>query len=350
MDSNKKTFVNQIRDGQHVEDLFLLKEMSRAETRSGKPYLILTVMDRSGELPARLWDNADALLPECKPGSLVSIAGQAQTYRETLQLKVDTVKSVAAEGQDMLPFLPSSCLDIDHMATRVVSLAQSITEPSYRKLLLKFFNDRSFFADFQVAPAAKNMHHAYLGGLLEHTLSVSRLAEAVSGLYPALDRDLLLTGSLLHDIGKVAELSFHSYPFNYTDQGRLVGHLVLGVTMVQDRINSITDFPDKLAMRLQHLILSHHGRYEFGSPTLPMMGEAFVLNFLDDLDAKLNFMGRLEEHAAEEGYQWSDFQRTLDRFLFIKGRPHQEDNGSGHADDRDMEENQAINSQQQNLF
>jgi 3'-5' exoribonuclease len=324
MGNDKKIFINQIRDGQYVESLFLVKEMSRAETRSGKPYLILTLMDRSGELPARLWDNADALLPECKPGGLVFVAGQAQTYRETLQLKVDTVKSVAAEGQEMLFFLPASGLDITEMADQVVAMAQSVAEPSCRKLLLKFFNDPSFFADFQVAPAAK--------------------------LYPALDRDLLLTGSLLHDIGKVEELSYRSYPFDYTDQGRLVGHLVLGVKMVQDRINSIAEFPDELATRLQHMILSHHGRYEFGSPTLPMMGEAFVLNFLDDLDAKLNYMGRLEEQAAEEGYQWSDFQRTLDRFLYIKGRPHQDDSGPGHDGDQDMTENLPPNSRQHNLF
>jgi 3'-5' exoribonuclease len=350
MTNDKKTFINQISDGQHIEALFLVKEMSRAETRSGKPYLILTLMDRSGELPARLWDNVDALLPECKPGSLVFVAGQAQTYRETLQLKVDTVKSAAAKGQEMLLFLPSSRLDINDMADQIVAMAQNVAEPSCRKLLLKFFNDTSFFADFQVAPAAKNMHHAYLGGLLEHTLSVSRLAEAVSGLYPALDRDLLLTGSLLHDIGKVEELSCRSYPFDYTDQGRLVGHLVLGVKMIQDRINSIADFPDELATRLYHLVLSHHGRYEFGSPTLPMMGEAFVLNFIDDLDAKLNYMGRLEEQAPEDGYQWSDFQRTLDRFLYIKGRPHQEDSDPDHDGGQDMTEKQSPNSRQKNLF
>jgi 3'-5' exoribonuclease len=350
MAAEKKTFINQIRDGQHVADHFLVKGMSRAETRSGKPYLILTLMDRTGELPARLWDNVDALLPASKPGSLVFIEGQAQTYRETLQLKVDNLKGVTADQQDMLLFLPSCRVDIDDMADQIVSLAKSVAEPSYRKLLLKFFNDRSFFADFKVAPAAKNMHHAYLGGLLEHTLGVSRLAEAVSGLYPALDRDLLLTGSLLHDIGKVEELSCRSYPFDYTDQGRLVGHLVLGAKMIQDRINSIGNFADEPAMYLQHLVLSHHGRHEFGSPTLPMMSEAFVLNFIDDLDAKLNHMSRLEDKAVKDGYQWSEFQRTLDRFLYIKGRPHQEDNGSGHADDHDMAENQVVDSRQQNLF
>jgi 3'-5' exoribonuclease len=350
MGIEKKIFISQLSDGQHVEDHFLIKEMSRAETRSGKPYLMLTLMDRTGELPGRVWENADALLPECEPGRLVLVSGLAQTFRQTLQLKVNTIKKVDGCEADMLLFWPSSRHNIQEMANQIVSLAQSVNEPFCRKLLLNFFDDSSFFADFQMAPAAKNMHHAYLGGLLEHTLSVSRLAESVSGLYAGLDRDLLLAGALLHDIGKVKELSFHSYPFEYTDQGRLVGHLVLGVKMIQDMVNTIGGFPDALAMRLEHLVLSHHGRYDFGSPTLPMMGEAFVLNFLDDLDAKLNFMGRLEEKASEEGYQWTDFQRTLDRFLFVKGRPHQENHRPGDTDEQDTPESRAGNTQQQNLF
>jgi 3'-5' exoribonuclease len=343
---NKNVYINEVKEGQFVEDLFLVKEMSRAETRSGKPYLILTLMDRTGELPGRLWENADALLPECEPGRLVFIAAQAQAYRGILQLKVNKAKAVGAGETDISLFLPSSMQDPGKMATEIMSLAQSVNEPYYRKLLLAFFNNSSFFQDLQKAPAAKNMHHAYLGGLLEHTLSVSQLAETISGHYPELDRDLLLTGALLHDIGKIEELSFRSYPFDYTDQGRLMGHLVLGVEMIQARINNIEEFPEELTTRLQHLVLSHHGRYEFGSPVLPMMSEAFVLNFLDDLDAKLNYMGRLEEQTADSIYQWSGFQHTLDRFLFIKGRPHQDQDGTEGG----TPESQTNNSRQQNLF
>jgi 3'-5' exoribonuclease len=194
------------------------------------------------------------------------------------------------------------------------------------------------------------MHHAYLGGLLEHTLAVSQLAEMLADFYPALDRDLLLAGALLHDIGKTREFTFETYPFDYSDKGRLMGHLVLGAEMIQEKISALPGFPEDLSTRLQHLVLSHHGRYEFGSPCLPMMSEAFVLNFLDDLDAKLNFMGRLEEQAQEPGYQWTDFQRTLERFLFVNGRPHAEAEPPGTSVQQDSEDSHKLNSKQQQLF
>jgi len=342
----KTVFANLIKEGQTVEDFFLVKDMGRAETRSGKPYLMVTLMDRTGEIAGRIWENADAFLETCEPGNLIQVSGQAQTYRGVLQLKIDNVLQANKDEADIGLFLQASKKSIEKMAQELIALAKSIQDPLYRKLLLTFFKKSLFFAEFQQAPAAKSMHHAYLGGLLEHTLSVSQLADLLAGFYPALDRDLLLSGALLHDIGKTRELAFSSFPFDYTDRGRLVGHLVIGTEMVQDMINTIPDFPEGHATRLQHLILSHHGRYEFGSPSLPMISEAFVLNFLDDLDAKLNFMGRLEEQASEPGYQWTDFQRTLERFLYVKGRPHAESAQEGQ-DDADSAQ---PNSRQQNLF
>jgi 3'-5' exoribonuclease len=350
MKAGKKLFANQIQAGQAVEDLFMVKDMSRAETRSGKPYLIMTLMDRSGEVPGRLWENADALIGVCVPGSLLRIAGQAQAYRGSLQIKIDTVLAVDREEADETLFLQTTSKNIAEMVGAINSLAASVKEPFCRKLLHKFFHGGSFLADFQKAPAAKSMHHAYLGGLLEHTLAVSQLAEILAGFYRSLDRDLLVTGALLHDIGKTKELAYDTFPFDYTDKGRLVGHLVLGAEMIQEMVSTIKNFPEELATRLQHLVLSHHGRYEFGSPCLPMLSEAFVLNFLDDMDAKLNFLGRLEEQAPEPGYQWTDFQRTLERFLYVKGRPAVATD-RGLADDEYAEvDQQKHNSKQQQLF
>ena len=343
MKAEKKVFANQIQEGQTVEDVFMVKDMSRAETRAGKPYLIMTLMDRSGEVAGRLWENADALMDACEPGNLLKITGQAQTYRGSLQLKIDAVHSLDRQAVDETLFLQTTRKNIAEMVTGINSLATSVKEPFYRKLLLKFFQDDSFLSNFQKAPAAKSMHHAYLGGLLEHTLAVAQLAEKLPAFYPMLDRDLLVTGALLHDIGKTKELSYSSFPFDYTDKGRLVGHLVLGVEMVQDRTNAIKHFPEDLATRLQHLVLSHHGRYEFGSPCLPMLSEAFVLNFVDDMDAKLNFLGRLAEQSPEPGYQWTDFQRTLERFLYVKGIPSVVTEA-----DMTMKEDIDINSQQKN--
>lgn len=350
MAPEKKTFINQLKEGQSLEDIFLVKDMSRAETRSGKPYLMLTLMDRTGEIGARLWEKADTFIELCMPGSLVMITGQAQAYRGSLQVKIDNVTEAGSKDADMGLFLQSSKRAIDDMGGEITSLAKSIQDPFCRKLLLNFIKDRQFWKEFQRAPAAKNMHHAYLGGLLEHTLSVAQLASLLADFYPALDRDLLLTGALLHDIGKTQELTFNTFPFDYSDRGRLVGHLVLGVEMLREMVKTVQDFPEDLATRLEHLILSHHGRHEFGSPSLPMISEAFVLNFIDDLDAKLNFLGRLEEQVPEPGYQWTDFQRTLERFLYVKGRPATEAENTAASGQDQAEDNAKTDSRQKSLF
>lgn len=219
------------------------------------------------------------------------------------------------------------------MAAELRRLAKGVDNPFLRELLFAFFHNRKFFEQFKKAPAAKGMHHAYLGGLLEHTLAVARLVDVVCPLYPAIDRSLLMAGAMLHDIGKVEEFSFATHPFDYSDSGRLMGHLVLGVEMIQERIDTVLHFPKALAVRLKHLILSHHGRQEFGSPTVPMMLEAFVLNFLDDLDSKINYVNRLSGQVQNEGYQWTDFQRPMERFLYIQGHPDRPQPGLAQPED-----------------
>jgi len=327
----KKVFIKDLQEDQLVDDLFLVKEASRAETRSGKPYLIVTVMDRTGEIGGRLWENVDRYLPVCGVGNIVLLQGRAQSYKGTLQLKIDTISAVEKDkGSSWQPgdFLPATAGDVPAMAKEVLAYAKSVSEPNLNNLLLTIFRNKDFFVAFQQAPAAKRMHHAYYGGLLEHTLAVTRLADSMAGLYPIIDRSLLIAGALLHDIGKIEEFSFDRYPFDYTDKGRLVGHLVLGAEMMLARIKELDTFPPELAIRLQHLILSHHGRYEFGSPCLPMTLEAFVLNFIDDVDAKINYLDRLGSQVDEPGYRWTDFQKTLERFLYVRGGPLLEPDGA----------------------
>ena len=188
MTAEKKIFTNQIREGQAVDDLFMVKEMSRAETRAGKPYLILTIMDRTGELPGRLWENVDALMPLCEPGKLLQITGQAHAYRGNLQLKIDSAHNIDKGEVDPSLFLQASKKNIADMAREIRSLAESVQGTYYKKLLLAFLDDKDFTEKFTRAPAAKSMHHAYLGGLLEHTLTVTQLAEMIISFYPALDR------------------------------------------------------------------------------------------------------------------------------------------------------------------
>lgn len=321
----KKIFISDITDGQQVEDLFMVQELSKLETKAGKPYLSLKLMDKSGEIVAKVWERADELEPLCPAGAVVAVKARCSSYRNVLQLSITDIARVPNEDVDFCAFVPTSKYDVDKMATEFIALARSVSDPFIKKLLLKFFEDEEFFAIFKKAPAAKAMHHAYLGGLLEHTLGVARLADSVSNLYPSLDRSLLMAGAMLHDIGKIKEFSFDSHTFDYSDTGRLMGHMVLGVEMIQERLRTIKDFPEDLAVRVKHLLLSHHGRHDFGAPTLPMLLEGFALNFIDDLDAKINTIEKVSEQATTDGYQWSDYQRSLERFLFVKGRSAQLD-------------------------
>jgi len=315
---DKGIFVKDIKDGQQVEGIFLVKEMSRGETRNGKPYLALQLMDNSGEIAARLWENAHQFQDLCPAGSFISVSAQAQAFRDVLQLKIVSLRPIASAEVETSLFMPATGKDVEAMWADLLDFVRSFEDESLRQLLDAFCADASFRERFSRAPAAKHMHHAYLGGLLEHTLAVCRLVEAVCRLYPFLDRDLLLAGAVLHDAGKIEEFSYDTPPFNYSDRGRLEGHMVLCVQMLQEKLRRLPAFPAERASLLKHLILSHHGRHEFGSPTLPMTLEAFVLNLLDDLDAKANYIGRLGDRLEDDSYQWSDYQRTLERFLFIR--------------------------------
>ncbi len=315
----KGCWLKDFADGQKIEGQFLVSSLTRAETRAGKPYLTLKVMDRTGDMTARIWDNADRWQEECKPGKVIQIQAQVQSYKGNLQLIINGVQGLAAGDVDMAAFVPAAPRPVAEMAEELRELAGSVSDENLQRLLGSFLDDDDFTDRFFRAPAAKNMHHAYLGGLLEHSLAVMRLAAMVAGIYPSIDRSLLLAGAMLHDIGKVREFSYETPPFDYSDRGRLVGHMVIGVEMVQQKIGQIGDFPEELSDRLKHLILSHHGRHEFGAPALPMLHEAFVLNFLDDMDSKINYVEKLSSRLEDEGYQWSEYQRTLERFLFLSG-------------------------------
>ena len=320
MKSPKGIFIKAIREGQAVEGVFLVKELNQGETRAGKPFLRLTLMDKSGEIGGPVWDDAEALAPHCAPGNFVRIVGQGDSYQGKPQLKINRVTPVAPTEVALEDFMPSGNFDREELEAELERMVAEVSNPHLASLLKAIFiDDHQLRAAFSQAPAAKSMHHAYLGGLLEHTLAVARLALAVGGLYPGIDRDLLLAGALLHDLGKTSELTFEGYPFGYSNQGRLVGHLVIGAEIIRARAAKLPDFPPELVERLQHLVLSHHGRHEFGAPTLPMIKEAFILNFLDDLDAKVNYFNKLEDQLTEPGYQWSDYQRNMERFLLLKG-------------------------------
>jgi 3'-5' exoribonuclease len=313
----KTQFVEQLREGDRLDDFFLVKTARLAETRAGKPYLTIEVADRSGEIGGPIWDQVTEMQGLCQIGHFVHLSGLVTSYQNKLQLKVDAVRRVERSEIDPADFTLACDQDRERLARGLQKLVASVDNPFLKKLLCHFFKKDPFWQRFQDAPAAKGIHHAYLGGLLEHSLSVARIADSMSSHYPGVDRSLLLAGALLHDIGKVDELVMNLAVIEYTPQGRLKGHLVMGSEMVAEAAAHIRDFPSEMLVQLQHLILSHHGRQEFGSPTVPMTTEAFLLSFIDDLDAKMNLMEQLRKKMKEPGLQWTEYQRALERYLYL---------------------------------
>lgn len=332
--------IKDIVDNQTVEGVFLVREVNRGETKNGKPFLALTIMDASGSIACRVWENADHYLESCPTGATIRVKAQAQAYRNVLQLKIDHLEKCEVPAEEMGRFIPATSGDITAMAAELTRLAKSIADAHLRELVLAFLNDRQLFTLFKKAPAAKRMHHACLGGLLEHTLGVAKAAEAVSALYPAIDRSLLMAGAMLHDIGKLIEFNYEEFPYDYSDRGRLLGHMVLAIEMIQDKVAGIDGFPQETLTNLKHLILAHHGRHEFGSPTLPMILEAFVLNFIDDLDAKIDYITGLGQKLEGEAYQWTEYQRNLERFLYVRGAADSQKQPAAESDDRVVDRRQ----------
>ncbi len=313
----RKIFVNEIRDRAIVDSVFLVKEKITAMAKNGKPYLTLRLMDKSGEVDAKVWDNVDTLGALFDKDDFVAVRSKASIYLGKMQLVVAELKKVPEEEVTLVDFLPETERDIREMEEELAALIETVDDQNLKMLLAAFFDDPEFLAVYRTAPAAKGMHHVYLGGLIEHSLAVARLVDKVVPLYPGLNRDLLLTGALLHDAGKVRELTYLR-SFDYTDEGKLLGHITIGVEMVREKIAAIKDFPQELAMLIMHMILSHHGQYEFGSPKRPKTLEATVLNYLDDLDSKINGIRTHIGREPENHSRWTAYHRLYDRY-FYKG-------------------------------
>ncbi len=315
--------------------LFCVGSKRLLETKNGTPYLAITLVDKSGEIEGRVWDEALQYDQKFAEGDFVSIEGEGKTFGGSLQLKINVLSVVRPDRVDPSLFLPVSPLDLDSCWDEFVRFAKGVKCPIFGSLLNSLVKDTTFVNAFRTAPAAKKMHHAYIGGLLEHSVAVARMARAVSRLYGHLDHDLLLSGALIHDIGKIKEFRYDRPPIDYSDQGRLLGHVALGVSMLEGYVKRLgLDAGAPRLLALKHLILSHHGQREFGAPVLPMMEEAVVLHIIDDLDAKLNFLGRLKDGLPEGEYQWTGFQRLFDRYFFLRGRNGCLDEPGGDTKDR----------------
>ena len=311
----KHIWINDIQEKGKITGTYLVKSKTVGQTKQGNPFLTLTLGDKTGTVEARVWDNVKEISAQFKEGDIVDITGQANTYRNRIQIQIYQLKqSNSAADPDI--FLESTAKDTAQMLSELKKVVNQIKNGHLRMLVESFLADHAFVSKFKKSPAAKYFHHGYLGGLLEHTLSVSQLAVMVAQRYPDLDGDLLVAGAMLHDIGKVDELNYDRN-IEYSDQGRLLGHIVLGVMMLDEKLNSLKNFSPELATRLKHLILSHHGEFEFGSPKRPKFLEAFALHLIDDLDAKINGLNRLFKDDKQEG-SWTTFNKLFQRY-FYKG-------------------------------
>lgn len=314
MTSVKKKFVGDIAAHETVQDIFVLAEKNTAWKRDGNPYITVVLADKSGQIRGVVWDNVEQMAASVSAGDYVRVQADAGEYRGTLQLVVKSMAAVSPEAVSPADFLPVSSRDIEQMLARLRAVVDTLQAPMLKALMDAFWADEAFMDRFKRAPAAKRMHHAYIGGLLEHTLSMVLLADKLSGHYSGVDRDLLLAGAVLHDIGKLRELAY-THRVDYTDEGRLLSHIVIGVQMVEEKIRSIPDFPEQLAVMIKHLIVSHHGAREFGSPEPPKTIEAVLLNYIDEIDARVNairaFMAAEDPEAA-----WTSYHRLLERHFF----------------------------------
>ncbi len=314
----RNRFVEELQEGERFAEVFLVKSSRLSETRAGKPYLIVEVADKSGEISGPVWDNAEKFIDICKAGNFIHLKGQVQSYRDKLQLRIEDIQPVDKADIFLADFVPSSQFDIGEMAEEIEKIITSVENKWVRNLLNNFFSRSDIWERFQHAPAAKGIHHAYAGGLIEHCLSMAKLVDMMAGHYQGVDRSILMAGVFFHDIGKLWELQDEGGLIDYTVSGRLKGHLVMGSEMVAQEAAKIKDFPQDILVHIQHLILSHHGKLEFGSPTLPMTPEAFILSFIDDLDSKMNLIDQLRRKLKADGPQWTDYIRSLERYLLLE--------------------------------
>lgn len=316
----KKVYVKNIAQGDRVDAPFLVKDKAVGMAKNGKPYLTLKLMDCTGEVEGRIWDRVDEFSARFNRDDFVQVSGKASVYLGRMQLVIQELSRLEEADIDLVDFLPVSARPVDEMVAELKTIVDMLADPNLKSLMDHFLSDAEFMACYTRAPAAKAMHHVCLGGLLEHSLAVANLAADICRRYPDLNRDLLVVGALMHDIGKVAELRYQR-SFEYTDAGKLLGHIVIGVEMMEEKIRGLGGFPQDLAVHLKHLLLSHHGQYEYGSPKRPKTLEAVILNFIDDLDSKINGVRTHIEREPDNESAWTQYHKHYDRYFF-KGVGH----------------------------
>ncbi len=300
-----------------VTTSFVVSSKQVKPKKTGEPYLALTLADRTGHLDAKVWDNVVEIMDTFEQDDFVKVKGLINKYNNRYQLTVHKLRRLQDSEVDFSDYLPKTTKDVDELWRTLGEFVAGFKNPHLKALLENFMGDPDIAGAYRTAPAAKTLHHAYIGGLLDHVVSLCKLCDLAARNYPQVDRDLLLTGVFLHDIGKVHELSY-ARSFAYTTRGQLLGHMIIELEMLQAKLPP--DFPPELKTLLEHLIISHHGHYEFGSPKLPMFPEALMLHYLDDLDSKMESMrAHFEREAALEN-PWTSYNPSLARPLLDTGK------------------------------
>ena len=301
-------------ESQTITSGFVVASKQVKTKKNGNPYLAVTLADRTGQLQANMWDNVSDAVNEFEQDDFVKVKGLVQKYNGRWQLTLHKVRKLGDTEIDYSDFLPKTSKDIDQLWRTLGEFVESIENSWLKRLIKDFMADDAIATPYKNAPAAKTMHHAYVGGLLDHVVSLMTVCDLVARNYPQVNRDLLLTGAFLHDIGKIHELAYQR-SISYTTRGQLLGHMIIELEMLHEKLSHIPDFPDELKILIEHLIISHHGQYEFGSPKLPMFPEALMLHYLDDLDSKMESMRAQFERESEQETAWTSYNASLARTL-----------------------------------
>lgn len=308
-------FVTDLKPGNEVVAFFVLRKKEIKEY-NGQRFLKLELGDKTGRIDAVAWDNPQEIYDQAETGEIVKIKGSVTTYRDASQLKIERLRKADNEEVELSDFLPSSEKDPNLLLDEFKGFVASIQNPHLKRLLELLLEDSALAEKLKRTPGGKLWHHAYVGGLLEHTLNVVQICEKAAAMYQLVNRDLLIAGALLHDIGKMGSYSAKGF-FDYTDEGRLVGHIVSGEELIAGRIKEISEFPAELALQLKHLILSHQGQLEYASPVVPQTIEAIILYYADDMDAKANAFGHIIRTQKGKGKKWSDWVHLIDRYIYL---------------------------------
>lgn len=318
-----KTFIESLRDGDSFDDVFLAAEKQLRLNKNGNPYVQMELRDRSGGMSARMWNAGDQVFRTFNNGDFLRAEGKVQSFQGTLQIVLNHFERVDEKTLDLADFLPTTEQDLSKLLERLGAYLRSMRDPHLRALAEILLADDAIMRDFCDCPAGVRLHHAYVGGLLEHTVTLMDIADRLLPLYPGTDRDLVILGFFLHDLGKIRELEF-ARSFNYTDEGQLLGHIVQGVEMLSDAARKTAElldepFPPDLLLRLKHIVVSHHGTLEHGSPKQPMTPEAMFVHSADNLDTRMHMLLREIKDDRQNATAWTPFNTALGRKIY-KGR------------------------------